>query len=55
MKYIYVFLAKNLILPMDDEKLEAGLNLPARGIAPETPPRPATLRHCWAGEGGEAL
>lgn len=37
LKYIYVFLAKNLVLLMVDKKSRAGLNLPAHGMAPEIP------------------
>lgn len=38
LKYIFIFLSKNLMLQMNDRRSGAGLSLPARGMVPETAP-----------------
>lgn len=53
LKYIFVFLSKNLVLQRTDRKSGAGLNLPARGIAPETVPS-ASHTEALLGSSGES-
>lgn len=51
LEYIFVFLSKNLVLQMNDRKSGAVLNLPARGMAPETAPSASHTEALLGGSG----